>query len=355
MKYIVDENYQMEEQLKQPDISIIVPVYNSRKYLSRCISSLQDQTLRNIEIILVDDGSTDDSLNICNKIANEDSRFHVYHKANEGQGIARNYGMSFATGRYICFLDSDDEMDLDAYRKILENIERSSADLCSFGYCKIDNNGGKIYTSNIKNKTYNEYEMKYFVLHFFGDDLSDNDMRGVSACMTCYKRSIIESFNVKFPSEREVLSEDTIFNLRYCSHCSRAVAISDALYHYYIHSNSYTQNIDIKTVIKAEKFGNTLSEYAAEFQVAEMAQSRIATTKWYVIMECIKQMCSKESNRELHLKMKSFLNNEHTRNILDSIGDIRLNAGQRLLLYFAKRKMIISTIVITKIRLLRGA
>ena len=108
-------------------VSIIVPVYNVEKYLERCIDSLVNQTLKDIEIILVDDGSTDDSGNICDKYAKKDKRIKVIHKENGGLSDARNIGLSIANGRYLQFVDSDDfihkQMIEILYNTIINNNE----------------------------------------------------------------------------------------------------------------------------------------------------------------------------------------------------------------------------------------
>ena len=92
----------------QPKVSIIVPVYNAEKYLERCISSIRNQTLNDIEIILVDDASKDNSPLICDEYAKTDFRIKVIHKENEGAGMARNAALEIATGEYVGFVDSDD-------------------------------------------------------------------------------------------------------------------------------------------------------------------------------------------------------------------------------------------------------
>ena len=89
-------------------ITIVVPIYNSSKYLSRCINSIINQTYQNLEIILVNDGSTDNSLDICNEYANKDNRIKVIHKDNSGAAASRNVGINHAMGNYIAFVDSDD-------------------------------------------------------------------------------------------------------------------------------------------------------------------------------------------------------------------------------------------------------
>lgn len=110
-------------------ISIIVPVYNSEKYLEKCINSIINQTYKNLEIILVNDGSTDDSLSLCEKYAEKDTRIKVFSKNNGGLSSARNYGISKSNGAYIGFVDSDDYIELDMYESMMRCMLENSADI----------------------------------------------------------------------------------------------------------------------------------------------------------------------------------------------------------------------------------
>ena len=109
-----------------PQFSIIVPVYNTEKYLDRCVKSLLSQTLSNIEVILVDDGSSDGSGRICDDFAAGDTRVRVIHKKNEGQGIARNAGLDLAFGEYVLFIDSDDYIEKEMIEKLYKAIVKTS-------------------------------------------------------------------------------------------------------------------------------------------------------------------------------------------------------------------------------------
>ena len=99
-----------------PSISVIIPVYNAEKYVSRCIASVQAQTYSHWQMILVDDGSKDKSLEICQKYAGADNRIHVIHQENAGPGIARNVGLEYAKGKYVVFIDSDDYIEKDYFQ-----------------------------------------------------------------------------------------------------------------------------------------------------------------------------------------------------------------------------------------------
>ena len=115
-------------------VSIIVPVYNVEKYLSKCLESLINQTLKDIEIICVNDGSTDNSLSILKEYANKDSRIKIIDKQNEGVSVARNTGIEVATGEYLIFVDSDDYLVENACEKALNTIEHNNSDICIFGH-----------------------------------------------------------------------------------------------------------------------------------------------------------------------------------------------------------------------------
>ena len=117
--------------MQRPLVSIIVPVYNVEKYLERCIQSLVRQTLNDIEIILVDDGSSDSSGLLCDKFAERDRRIQVVHKENGGLSSARNAGLEIASGRYVGFVDSDDDVELDMYERMSATAEKYQVDFLS--------------------------------------------------------------------------------------------------------------------------------------------------------------------------------------------------------------------------------
>ncbi|MGN0364412.1 MAG: glycosyltransferase [Suilimivivens sp.] len=279
----------------RPDLSVIVPVYNVENELMRCVNSLRKQTLFNMEIILVDDGSTDSSGNICDRLAEEDDRVQVFHKQNEGQGIARNCGIELAKGKYIAFVDSDDYIEEETYKCVILQMEAHSADIASFGYTQEDKAGNSVYQSKIRERVYCSGEVKNeFVLHFFGDDPEDDDMRGVSACMSVYRSDIIREQNIRFPSERKVLSEDTLFNLEYCRFVNVAIACEKIFYHYCINSDSFSKGYLKERLDKAADFTRILSDYARKYGIEELAVTRIRMVLWISLLDAIKQEVRKE-------------------------------------------------------------
>lgn len=182
-------------------VSVIVPVYNVENYLPQCVGSIVNQTYKNIEVILVDDGSSDNCPQMCDEFSEKDSRIKVIHKKNGGLSSARNAGIREATGDYIAFADSDDYWLCDNGLEILVNrIKENEADILSFGYVKL-NEGGKIVPYFAQNLSFEFIKgSKYAQLDF----LTRNNLFIASACNKIIKSCILK--NVLFAEG--VVSED---------------------------------------------------------------------------------------------------------------------------------------------------
>lgn len=227
--------------MPQPKVSIIVPVYNAEKYLERCISSLRNQSLEDIEIILIDDSSTDSSLEICNKAAEEDFRIKVIHKVNEGAGMARNAALKIATGEYIGFADSDDFVEKDMFETLYEKAIKYSSDLVMSGVLFVDGNmfsqQGECIRKNYFDKDTHfdtGEELKKLRMGIVGalPEDEDDSKYGMSIWKNLFRNEIIKKNNILFESEREMLSEDALFMLDYISCIKKATGINEAFYNY---------------------------------------------------------------------------------------------------------------------------
>ena len=225
----------------QPKVSIIIPVYNVEKYLSRCLDSLTSQTLKDIEIILVDDSSTDTSPALCDEAASKDERIKVIHKENAGAGMARNSGLEIASGEYIGFVDSDDYVDENMYSFMYGKAKEYDADLVMSSVMFVDGNiFGK--EGQISLETYFDSDtlfstpekIKELRLGIAGalPCHKDDSRYGMSVWKNLFKRSVIEENNLKFMSEREILSEDALFVMDFAKCAKKAVGIKEAFYYY---------------------------------------------------------------------------------------------------------------------------
>lgn len=211
-------------------ISIIIPIYNTGKYLHKCIKSILSQTLTNFELILVDDGSSDDSGVICDEYAKLDNRVKVIHKENEGVSIARNTGINIAQGEYIGFIDSDDWIEYDMYEKLYKLAIENECDIVMCDTVtkyddKPDEEDTIIRLPNdillAKKDIYPE-----LLCEFAG-----------SACRCIYKSEIIKGNNVIFPPNIP-LSEDRIFNILSMGYAKKIYYTKTPFYNRYIRKGS---------------------------------------------------------------------------------------------------------------------
>ncbi len=214
--------------------SIIIPVYNVEKYLERCINSIINQTEKNIEIILVDDGSLDKSGDICDSFAKNDSRIVVIHKKNGGLSDARNKGLEISNGKYILFVDSDDWCQKNFVKEICNIAELNLVDLVVCGY-KINyvNNNYSI------NKNFN-FEKKFYGKKEIPEAIINLDINGMFNVVwnKLYKREIIEKFRIKFDING-VPGEDLLFNCKYFRYINN-IYLLDKIYYNYMRQDEET-------------------------------------------------------------------------------------------------------------------
>lgn len=260
-------------------VSVIIPVYNTAKYLDECIESVVKQSVEELEIILVDDGSTDASSDICDKWANQDERIKVIHKHNEGLGYTRNRGLEEAQGEYISFLDSDDTLDLNTYEICIERMEEYHAQACYFGRKTFDDKGNFTVNANIPKKLYYEGKeiKKEFSKHYIGWLQSEDRIPYIkeSSCCAMYRRDIIAMNHLSFPSERECLSEDAFFNLDVCKNADSIIIIPENFYNYRYNPMSLTKKRDKERVRKITGYYHKLQEYIVDFPMVMDAKKRI--------------------------------------------------------------------------------
>ncbi|MEN1967765.1 glycosyltransferase family 2 protein [Lentibacillus sp. N15] len=213
-------------------VSIIVPVYNTEKYLSRCISSILQQTHKLIEVILVDDGSTDDSGLICSNYAKRDQRVRVIHQQNAGPSAARNHGIRAATGDYIQFVDADDYLEPTMTARLVEAMNEG-AQLVICGYTI----AYKTMTRAITPSIIGNFSQTAFINHI--GELYKNIILP-SPCNKLYQAALINDKAIRFDSHFNI-GEDLLFNLAYSEVCEQVTIIDEPLYTYCINRYSLTK------------------------------------------------------------------------------------------------------------------
>lgn len=214
--------------MESPQITIIVPVYNVEQSLSRCIDSILAQTFIDFELLLIDDGSKDNSGKICDDYIQKDKRITVFHKENNGVSSARNLGLKHAKGKFIAFVDSDDWIKKTYLNELYSAI--TNCDYVAGGYTKFNENED-YHTVQYESRTYNLQK---------SEDIKQIEQSSViSQCLfyhpwrKLFKTNIIQEHNILF-DESIFLSEDTIFIIKYICYCKNIRIISNASYMYYL-------------------------------------------------------------------------------------------------------------------------
>ena len=239
------------------DISVIVPIYNVEKYLEDCINSIINQTFKNFELILVDDGSTDRSGQICDKFAQIDNRIKVIHKQNTGQADSRNIAIKMCKGEYIIFVDSDDYIHNKLFEITYKEAKKYNSDLVVYDYIKIGENDNEI------KKITNNYEVKkYNNINAINQLFGNKSGQFYLACTKLYKRNIFD--NIEFPKNKIYEDELIMHEVLYIS--SNVIYIPIKLYYYRMRSDStvsssfnYKKLDYIEACYKSMRFFNKLN------------------------------------------------------------------------------------------------
>lgn len=224
-----------------PVLSVVVPIYKVEQYLPRCVKSIQRQTLTDIEIILVDDGSPDNSPRMCDKYAKEDKRIRVIHKENGGLSSARNAGLAIAKGKYVGFVDADDSIESTMYEELLEVIQRENVDFVMADYTRVLSDGTSyLKTANIREGRYGKKDLQteIFPSLIMGNNIEYGPLLSVWHCL--YNTDFLQTNNIWF-DEKVRWSEDNIFSaiVGYCAD-SFYYFKGHALYNYHQNAGTIT-------------------------------------------------------------------------------------------------------------------
>lgn len=214
-----------------PKISVIVPVYNVEKYMEKSIESILGQTVKDIEVILVDDGSTDNSGKICDEFMEKDSRVQVIHKKNGGQSTARNAGVDKASGDYVGFVDGDDYISPLMYEKLLSMIESSEADVAVCGIYDV-------YQNTMTPQCSEKAEFVCDAKEMFRNILIDDKVSG-STCNRLIKAEIAK--NLRFLDGK--LFEDAFYSTQLVKNVNKAAVTTEPLYYYVHRTDSTTTSV----------------------------------------------------------------------------------------------------------------
>lgn len=251
-------------------VSIIVPVYNTEEYLQKCLDSLTNQTLKNIEIICVNDGSTDNSLKILQDNAIKDDRIKIINQENKKQGAARNAGMQVATGEYIGFVDSDDYVDLNYFERLYRNASSRESDIALATNVRIGKNKFKLRLNLQTVAKYTELQDKLDVCQQWKNECPTNKI---------YRKSYLDANNIQWPEG--IYCEDKLFTIKAVYFANSIVTVPDVYYYYFDNPKSTVNSYARKHRKKLNNDKNSARRDVINFLKKQNAEVRDKDF-WYV-------------------------------------------------------------------------
>lgn len=346
-----------------PKVSVIVPVYKAEKYLNRCVDSIRNQTLEDIEIILVDDESPDNSPAICDEYAKTDFRIKVIHKKNAGAGLARNSGLEIATGEYVGFIDSDDYIDSYMYEDLYNSAKKYDGQLIISGMRFV---GGNVFANDGTDEEKNcfdgevffpEDKIKDLLLGFVGAFPHEpEDLRyGASVCKNLYSRQVIEDNNIRFLSEREIMSEDALFTMDFVQFIKAAVGVPGVYYNYFRNdsstSKSYNKDRLEQTIIYLKTVESHIESYVSK-QEYQIYLDRI--TQAYARVLCSQEIMYARENKikflELRKKLKKICTTDEIEGTLKNYPWYKLPVKQAVFAFTMKYKLYLLQVFVVALR-----
>lgn len=279
------QNNNSNKKSNTPKISIIICAYNREEYLKRCLNSVKNQTLKNIEIICADDGSTDNTLDVFRKYANKDHRFKFFTQKNSGPGVARNKAIKMATGEYIMFLDSDDWIELNTCEELYKKVKLNDLDILLFLMKNYSEETGEYYEDSYYNLTpiSDDFENKVFS----HEDISNIIFSiSISACQKIYKRSLVK----KVHFAEKLLFEDNPFFWGVMLQAKRMSLLKKHFYLLSRHTSSITSEYDNK-YFDVIPISNKVISIFKELNLVNMYKYQLTNYKinyisqWYHMME----------------------------------------------------------------------
>lgn len=280
--------------MNQPKVSVIIPVYNAEKYLRQCLDSVINQTLRDIEIICVDDGSADQSMDILQEYKNKDKRIKVIEQINQYAGMARNNGLKIATGRYVHFLDSDDWIESNMYQVMVNAIERENAEVCVCFHETFDNVTGETML-----RAHHLKRGKHISTTNFKDNPTYFLRNVVVPWNKIYLREFITSNNIQF--DDLICSNDRSFYVQILLHAKTIAVLEEYLVHYRVNNNA--------SLVGEKRLKNFECHFKSYEKIWDLVQKESIDVKRLILNVSLDDFFAfyKKSSGELREKIASML------------------------------------------------
>lgn len=326
------------------NITIIVPVYNVECYLEQCVRSILEQSYPVLEVLLVDDGSTDGSGELCDYLTSKNDRVRTVHKENAGLGFARNTGLDNLRPEttHVMFVDSDDWLEPGMVATFARAVENTGADCVLGGFTKRDGGGIPQFEFKLEDAVWEGDELAMeFIPRVCGSAPDASDSIPMSAWSSMFAKTNIDEYDLRFPSEREVISEDFVFKFMFLRTCSKVATTSCVGY-------SYRTNLSsLSTSYRPDRFEACLYfyDYALQLVANSPAEAdcilRLTKTLLIYMKMCISQEVSRVSGKSRHDacdSIRKMAGDQRLLRVIDKYPCKRLGFAQRAFVELLKRR-----------------
>lgn len=325
-------------------VSAVVPVYNVERYVRQCLDTLLAQTYLLEEIVLVDDGSTDSSGAICDEYAASHERVTTVHKQNAGLGYARNTGLDNLTrpSEYVIFVDSDDWLEKDAVKSLVSALGSNPADCVIGGHTKKTAEGKTVFEFRLENRCFEGSEVHEMLLpRLCGSMPAAHDSLPMSACSALYRRGMLEEYKIRFPSERELISEDFVFKFNVLIHSSCVILCDMVGYNY------RTNMCSLSTSYRSDRFEASMRFFAFALDMIEGSRlpsdavTRMQKTLFINLRKCISQELPKTSGKTMSqafFRLREMISDERIQSVVQDYPTSELGLQQRTFIYLIRKK-----------------
>ena len=332
-------------------VSIVVPVYNAEKYLPRCMASLLAQTLSDLQIILVDDGSRDSSGRLCDAYAVQDARVTVIHQTNRGAGFARNAGLDAAAGEYVGFVDADDEIEPAMFERLYEAAKKHDADMALSGMKQIsaadETDVREVGGFEREQRFVSEEEREQLLLGVAGalPHEPEDSRYNFAVYKNIYRNRIIQDNGIRFESERNIMSEDVIFLIDFILKIQSAVGIPGAYYHYYRYDSSLSsayregRYLRFKGLVEEirRRYSKRIPEERFRLYTDRLLQSGARTA---IMMEAAHAQAISMPHGELRQRLLAICGEEELQRVLGRYPYWKLPKKQAVFAFAMHRKLV---------------